>query len=237
MGWQEQIFRYCERGEDAAFWAEPVNALTNAAFLIAASLAVWQLMRAPRRGLAEALLIALVFVMGVGSFLFHTYATRWASYADTVPIGIFMLAYLAYALRRFLELGWAWVVVCLAIFGWTLQFAGKVQCGPGLLTVMEPARGACLNGTAGYVPAWIAMVAIAGLLAAWRHPAWRHLAIAAAVFLASMMFRTVDLEICHVARLSGRAIGTHFLWHILNATMLYILLLAAIRHGGDGSKR
>ena len=35
MEWFEAVDGYCER-VDAAFWSEPINAVTNAAFLIAA---------------------------------------------------------------------------------------------------------------------------------------------------------------------------------------------------------
>ncbi|HKZ97327.1 MAG TPA: ceramidase domain-containing protein [Hyphomicrobiaceae bacterium] len=233
MAWDDRIFRYCERGQDPAFWAEPLNAATNAAFIIAALVAAWQLARAPRRAtaLAEPVLIALVLVIGVGSFLFHTTATRWASLADTGPIGLFMVAYLAYALRRYFALPWIWVGAGLAIFMWTLHGAVGVHCRTGLLPVTEAAGGACLNGTAGYVPAWLALSGMAAALLVKRHPAGRTLAWAAALLLVSMTFRTIDLEVCPLARVAGRAIGTHFLWHLLNATLLYVLLLAAIRHG------
>lgn len=237
MAWDDQIFRYCERGQDGAFWAEPLNAVTNGAFLIAAVLAAVQLARQPRHasGIAEPLLVALVFVMGIGSFLFHTYATRWASYADTVPIGIFMLSYLVYALRRYLGLGWIWIALGVGVFVWSLQLAGKVQCAPGLLSVTQAAQGPCLNGTAGYVPAFAALTILALVLALLRHPAWRYLAIAAGILLVSMTFRTIDLEICDLSRFVGHRLGTHFLWHILNATLLYVLLLGAIRHGRRGA--
>jgi hypothetical protein len=239
MAWDDQIFRYCERGQDGAFWAEPLNAVTNGAFIIAAVLAAAELARRPERltGLAEPLLVSLVFVMGIGSFLFHTYATRWASYADTVPIGIFMLAYLAYALRRYAGLGCIWIALAIAAFVWSLQVAGKVQCGPGLLSVTQAAQGPCLNGTAGYVPAFAAMAGLALVLLIMRHAAWRYLALAAAIFLISMIFRTLDLELCDLSRFMGRRLGTHFLWHVLNATMLYVLLLAAIRHGAPRAAR
>jgi hypothetical protein len=29
----------------------------------------------------------------------------------------------------------------------------------------------------------------------------------------------------------GEPVGTHFLWHLLNSATLYLLLLAAVRHG------
>jgi len=234
MAWDDQIFRYCERGQDGSFWAEPLNAVTNGAFLIAAVLAAVELAR--RRGrrssIAETLLVAVVFVIGIGSFLFHTNATRWSSYADTVPIGIFMLSYLAYALRRYLALGWIWIALAVGAFVWSLKLAGKVQCGPGLLSVTQAAHGPCLNGTMGYMPAFAALAAMSLVLAVLHHPAWRYLALASAILLVSMGLRSVDLEICELTRFMGYRAGTHFLWHVLNATMLYVLLLAAIRHGG-----
>jgi hypothetical protein len=54
---------------------------------------------------------------------------------------------------------------------------------------------------------------------------------AAAVFLAAMTFRTLDYELCTWAVRGARGVGTHFLWHTLNAVVLYVLLLAAIRYG------
>ena len=233
MNWNEQVFRYCERGQDAVFWAEPMNALTNAAFPLAALAAAIELRRRERgeRGIATSPLIVLVGVIGAGSFLFHTLATRWAGLADTLPIVVFMLAYLGYALRVYLGLGWVSTTLGLLGFFATFQYAGTIQCRPGLISEMAAARGPCLNGTAGYVPGFLAMLGIGTALGFRRHPAARYLLSAAGVFFVSMAFRTVDLETCPLTQIAGRALGTHFLWHLLNATTLYILLLAAVRHG------
>jgi len=35
----------------------------------------------------------------------------------------------------------------------------------------------------------------------------------------------------------GRGVGTHFLWHTLNGLVLYVLMLAAIRHGAPAGPR
>lgn len=230
----EQIFIYCERGRDPSFWAEPLNAVTNAAFLVAALVAARDYGRAPpeQRSLAAAALVGLTFVIGIGSFLFHTYATRWASLADTIPIGLFMVAYFTFLLRRFLGLHWIAVIVGVAGFIVALRYAGSVQCNYGdLLPITSRAGARCLNGTIGYAPAFIALLGAAIVLAVLRHPAWPLLATAAVVFLASMTFRTLDLELCELSRLGGHLRGSHFMWHVLNALTLYLLLRAAIRHG------
>lgn len=235
MSLAEKIFIYCERGQDPSFWAEPLNAASNAAFLVAALAAARELLADPpgRRSVAAALLVALTFVIGTGSFLFHTYATRWASLADTIPIAIFMLAYFAFALRRFLGLDWALVAIGLAAFFVAIRYAGTVQCDYGELLPITARRGArCLNGTVGYAPAFLALLGTGAALAALRHPAARLLILASGVFLVSMTFRTLDIELCELTRIAGRVCGTHFMWHILNGLTLYILLRAAIRHGG-----
>jgi len=73
MDWTRAVDAYCER-TGPEYWAEPVNALTNAAFLIAA-LVMWR--RTAGLPLARVLCLIL-FVIGLGSYLFHTHATLWA---------------------------------------------------------------------------------------------------------------------------------------------------------------
>ena len=51
------------------------------------------------------------------------------------------------------------------------------------------------------------------------------------VFLFSLTFRSLDWDTCELAGVDGHAIGTHFLWHILNSVTLYLLLMGAIRFG------
>ena len=233
MDLHQKLYHYCERASDPSFWAEPINALTNVAFLIAAALAARSYFRLPsqERGMVEVLLIVLVATMGVGSFLFHTFATRWATLADTLPIGVFMIAYLAYALRRYLGASWLVTGVCLGGFVWTLVIAESTTCAASFLPITNATRGSCLNGTIGYVPALIALLLFTVLFGAKRHPVWPYFAAASLIFALSMTFRTFDFELCDVAQLAGRHVGTHFMWHILNALLLYVLLMGAIRHG------
>ena len=232
MDWSEQIFAYCERAANPSFWAEPANALSNAAFLIAAGLAFWSLARQDSRGRGfEWLLVALLAAIGIGSFLFHTYATRWASVADTAPIGLFMIAYLGYAVRRFLGQSWLIVGLSLAVFLAAMRFAGHIPCVPGLLPITEAAGRPCFNGSLGYVPALAALAIVGVLLLIRAHPAGGLVTLAGMVFAISLVFRTTDFEVCAVTEVMGRARGTHAVWHVLNAVVLYLLASAAIRFG------
>src|SRR6476646_12190584 len=71
MNWSEPVNYYCERAS-AAFWAEPVNALTNAGFLVAALAAFVEWRRAGGRDVPVLALIAVMVLIGLGSFAFHT---------------------------------------------------------------------------------------------------------------------------------------------------------------------
>ena len=70
MGLSEHVFLYCERGRSEALFAEPFNAASNAAFLLAALAALLLLFRRPKemRSADQFLLIALVFVVGSTSW-------------------------------------------------------------------------------------------------------------------------------------------------------------------------
>lgn len=209
---------YCER-TSAAFCAEPVNALTNVAFLLAAWVGWRAARRAGRLDATMVVLIALTASIGVGSFLFHTVATRWAALADVVPIGLFIVAYLATALRQFFGLRWPLAIpvgASLILVSW------------GASAALPPAAKLLLAGSAGYLPALLCLVACGGLLITRRHRAGPLLMLAAALFTVSLSFRTGDMAVC-----PAFPIGTHFLWHLLNGTVLAILLVALARHGGD----
>jgi hypothetical protein len=96
---------YCER-LSAGFWAEPVNALTNVAFLVAALLAARALAGRTALVSGPVLLVALMALIGLGSFAFHTLATRGAALLDVIPIGLFVGSALVLLGRRGLRWGW-----------------------------------------------------------------------------------------------------------------------------------
>jgi Ceramidase len=208
MDWSAPIDLYCER-TDASFWAEPANALTNAAFLITAAAAFWLWRRARSRDWPALALIAVVVAVGIGSFAFHTLATRGAVLADVIPIAVFIYGYLLLALRRFLGLAAGEAVAIVVAYA----------VGAQALSWLAPPRA--LNGSVGYLPALVALIVVAR---AARGQARRGLELAAMIFTASLALRTIDLAACDAFPL-----GTHFSWHLLNALVLYVLLQTAIK--------
>ncbi|MEM7189409.1 MAG: ceramidase domain-containing protein [Pseudomonadota bacterium] len=216
MDWHQQIDGYCER-IDPSFWAEPWNAVTNAAFIIAAVLC---LMAAVRRGRMDGpviWLIALTAIIGIGSFLFHTYATAWAAVADVAPIGLFILTYFTISM------------VCFARYGWgkaLLLTVGYVVVLTGLSWVTNTLLRDIVGGSVSYFPAMIAIFAVGAWLHARSHPAGMWLIAAGVTFVASLTFRAIDLPLC-----DGFHLGTHWMWHNLNGVVLGLLTYAVIRHG------
>jgi hypothetical protein len=214
MDWSTPVDLYCERA-GPSFWAEPANALTNVAFLIAAAAALRSWRQACGRDWPVLALIIVVATVGVGSFTFHTVATRGAAFADVIPIAIFIYGYLLLAVRRFLRLS----------PGVSVALVAAYAAGAQAVSWLAPPR--TLNGSVDYLPALIALIAVA---AASRAPARRGLELAAAIFAVSLALRSVDLAVCDAFPL-----GTHFIWHLLNATVLYVLLRTAMGRQSAGS--
>jgi hypothetical protein len=208
MAWSSPIILYCER-TDYSFWSEPVNALTNGAFLVAAALAFALWRRRGDRDLATLSLIIVTVLIGIGSFAFHTLATEGAALLDVVPIAVFVYGYLFLALGRFLH------VQPFAATGILLAF---IVASQGISIVLP---SDLLNGSVGYAAPLAALIAV-GVIAGVNRVG-SSILLAAALFLVSLTFRTIDRTVC-----DAFPIGTHFIWHLLNAGVLYILLRAAV---------
>ena len=193
---------YCER-LGPGLWAEPVNAFTNLSFVVA-GFAAWRLAEqrdsmSPGTGL----LIALILTIGVGSGLFHTFATNWARVLDVIPILLFQLVYLCMygsqiAKMRISRLtGLVIVFILAAYFGRLFPHV--------------------LNGSLIYLPAFVMLLGLG--LYHYQHAKVEPTLIlwAAVVFSVSLVFRTTDLVACRFL-----PIGTHFLWHLLNGLLVYV---------------
>lgn len=217
----EPIDAYCER-LSPAFWAEPVNAVTNAAFLLAA-LVVWGRTRGDAGARALAVVLALI---GVGSFLFHTVAVRWSALADVLPILAFILLYLFLATRRFFGAPlWAGLLAVLAF----------VPVSAGTAWASRAAFGS-LNGSEGYLGTLLLILAYGAALLP-RDAATGGRLLAGGVILAlSLTARSLDAALCEAV-----PIGTHFLWHLLNGLllgwMIHAMVAAGARVAPGGARR
>lgn len=209
MDWLQAVDGYCER-LGPGYWAEPLNALTNAAFMIAAWL-MWR--RVGALPMARAMVVVLGGI-GLGSFAFHTHANRLTGLLDAAPILGFILLYVFAASRDFLGLK-PWLAG-LAMLAFIPYAAATVP-----LWSMVPRLGS----SAGYAPVPVFILFYAWLLWHVSPATARGLTIGAGLLVASLAFRTLDAPLCD--RLPH---GTHFLWHMLNAVMLGWMIEVYCRH-------
>lgn len=213
MDWTATVIAYCER-TDASYWAEPVNAVTNASFLIAA--VVMALRLRGQAGMALGwLMVVILAAIGVGSYLWHTHATRWSGLADVLPILLFILTYVFAATRDYLRLHWGLALAAVVLF---FPYAAGVGWALGQVF---PAAGA----NAAYAAVAL-LILLYALVLRRRAPATaRGMALGAAILCVSLGFRMLDGVSCAVL-----PIGTHFMWHLLNGLMLGWMIEVYRRH-------
>ncbi len=171
--WGAKIYNYCERGREfPTFWAEALNAVSNAAFIIAALIATYQFFSVPR-------------TMGGSPRRPHSTRSRhrhgaascstprrraWppsqtrrrsaSSWSPTSPTRSGVI----------FGLHWVSVLVLPRRLRSSLQYAGGIQCRPQFLPITAAASARCLNGTVRYAPAFVALVLMSAALVGVRHP-------------------------------------------------------------------
>ena len=222
---------YCER-TDASYWSEPINALTNLSFVL---FALWAYgtyrtlsIREQRLGNDWMILIAIIMagLIGIGSFLFHTHATVWASHTDVIPIWSFVAFYLFLAIYRIVGLPlWR----ALRVYAISLAVTAGVLWSVSTALLASDGADAVsdgFNGSTQYLPGMIALYGFALVMFFRRHAARRWIFAAALTFSVSIYFRTIDLDVC-----TAFPLGTHFLWHSLNGLFIGFLLQALVRYG------
>ncbi|PIE46472.1 MAG: hypothetical protein CSA42_08395, partial [Gammaproteobacteria bacterium] len=212
MNWFVSIDLYCER-TCLGFWAEPLNALSNIAFFIAGFSGLYTAIKFKKNDSAVLTLCVLSILIGIGSFLFHTFANLWSSFADVIPIWSFVALYIVTVIikltgKSFFKVGGIAITVTAIIISivWIMS--------SGSATQTEPSSD-MLNGSIQYLPALIAIWYFA--IASWKKKIDIHnwFIASAITFMLSLVFRTIDLHVCNFF-----PFGTHFLWHICNGIMI-----------------
>ena len=221
MEWFTEIDLYCERLAPS-FWAEPLNALSNISFVIAALLAASSAQKRGKLDISTKVLCLLAASIGLGSFLFHTHANLWSSFADVIPIWSFIALYVLVVYLKLTgrgALSASRLIMLLPLLfislGWILISGSATQVS---------ASTDALNGSGQYTPALIGLWGFALISLMKKRPIWPWVMAAAFVFTLSLVARTYDLALC-----SSFALGSHFLWHLLNGLMIGLLLQALIR--------
>lgn len=193
---------YCEQLLYISF--EPINAVTNIAFVVFALLAFYKLRH--QTGVLKFFLPFLLLFMGAGSAWWHMGHSAWGDMTDTLSIIVF--ASTVSVLLLYKLIGSRTKVIIAFV--------------PLLLLTLAVEQLPYLNSSLPYIVLLIGLMVV-GTFYAKEFPASKLLVIASIItFTLAIVFRTLDMELC-----SQIAIGTHFLWHIFVALLGYQLILLA----------
>jgi hypothetical protein len=205
---------YCER---VAAGVEPLNAVTNLGFFVAAWL-TWRAVRGTKGvRLAGTLLVLLIAGIGAGSTAFHVIGTPLARYLDIVPIVLFQLIFVWLYARRVLRAGRASVAASLCAFA--------------LASWIGDASTAVPSGSLSYAPALGLGLGFGWYRGGLRPAGAADLRMAAAVFTLALIFRSLDPMVCSVFPR-----GTHFVWHLLVPCTLFLGVRGFLRDSVEGRR-
>lgn len=208
-------YTICERNSLGIF-AEPLNVLSSFFFIFVAVRIYRYYHRdedLARKWMWDVhALTTLCFLIGVNSVIFHAYPTQTTELMDTIPIVMFIMIYFSSVLFRIGHCNWFQGAICMVAF-------------TGFSYFLVHQFPQALNDSIGYLSSMIALIVVAIHLYLQRRPSSQHFMLAAIVGVCSLFCRAIDHAICPML-----PIGSHFLWHTLNATLLYILLRQIIRN-------
>ena len=236
-----QLPEYCEKSVTAVI-AQPANTASAFLMLVVGTLGyrLWRQRGNGDRG--NLLLIAAVFLVGVGSILFHAMPNPLTLFADLVPILVFIVGAFVLILNRllgqtFLQTGLHICGFLIAVLMVTLMFTPRAL-GNGAWFVVPLLTLYVLGGTL-VLRARLAMSENRHLVGRQAERLDREvfpqlkmgyaLLQCGLVLAIGILVRAYDVSLC------GRfPLGLHFVWHIVVAGAVYILLLACIRYTTPG---
>ena len=195
----DYIDSYCERVAPGLL-GEPLNAITNLAFMFAAFW-LWRIARS--HGRDQSWMLRTLVIL-----LFHSFANVIGVILDSLALTLCLLAAILFSARVWLRQGW-WLAALWPVGMIVAAF---------VLGSLVPVEGAA------YLGPFATGVLMAAILILRGHPAGRDVAIGIACFVPSFFFRTIDAPVCEAF-----PSGTHFLWHILNACVLGFAILPFAR--------
>jgi hypothetical protein len=210
--WFDSVDIYCER-MSSAFWAEPVNAITNIFFIIAGILALRLWKNSAARSWETLVMALLILVVGAGSFTFHTVATRWAGLADVLPIAFFIHFSFGVFLYRVANAGL--MASMLGVFAFALYS----------LNVPKYIPIEVLNRSGQYVGAITLLFGISAYCYLARIRSAKYFALAFIVFAISLTLRSLDMAVCE-----SFPVGIHFMWHVLNSVVMFLVFKGVISY-------
>ncbi|TAK08059.1 hypothetical protein EPO44_03095 [bacterium] len=204
----EPIDLYCERTH-RGLWAEPFNALSNAAFLLGA-LGLYRLAgRVDKEPARKALVYLSVMsaLVGAGSALFHSFPNKLTQSADVLPIAIFVALAVYFYFRERADHGIPLrqtLILCLLFITGTPLLAILLGLSPYF------AKGEY------YLGLFPAMLLLA--VSETNHAKRMRIFLSALIFGLALTARTLDPYLC-----ADFPLGSHFIWHLGSAAAAFLM--------------
>ncbi len=208
MNLYKQLDYYCER-IDGSYWSEPINAISNIGFIL---VGLYFLTRKEPKTLWTKYLSILSIIVGTGSYLFHTHANTITLIADVFPITVFIGSFIFFTFKKVIPIKLIFNIIITAFF---------VIIGVILNSISVP----YFNGSHSYAHAILLLIMMTIILKKRNSISAKYFSRSTIIFIISLIFRTFDNQICGVL-----PIGTHFLWHTMNAILLWHLILKSTQY-------
>ena len=197
---------YCERTNNQIF-NEPINAISNIFFIIV-SISLFKILRKNQSDKIYYVQPILIFLIGIGSFLFHLKPNLITLYSDIIPIFLFSLSFIFLFNRNVINISNLNSALLFILF-FTL-----------LLFITPKLKYEILNGSEFYFANYFFLAMYTIWLYFKKSDFFQLLFLGFIFFNLSILLRSIDNHICNYL-----SIGTHFLWHFFNAYLLKILTL------------
>lgn len=195
---------YCERVSDSLF-SEPVNLITNLAFLISAFF-VYRIIKANNlKNSIYNLFPWIILTIGLGSSLWHLYRTSITLIFDALPVYIF--------------LGLALFVLLKKLFGSSKLVLGVIGLFILLQILLTVNFPNLLNNSIRHIANAVLLL----MLITWTYKKFGNVTLQLffvfLIYVVGIFFRAIDMSVCPVF-----GIGTHFLWHFFVALGTYYIV-------------
>lgn len=200
----KSVVEYCERiGE--SFLSEPLNLISNIAFFLSAFF-VYRLFKTKKvKGLSYWLLFFLLLLIGVGSTLWHSFRNPYTLALDAIPSFILLLSITYILFRKLLNNNLKALLLVLAFFLF------QVEASYIFPQVM--------NGSIRHFVNACILIVLSSIVYKRNPVVRKELVAAITLYILAILFRSIDNFACPYF-----PVGTHFLWHVLNATAAYFAI-------------
>lgn len=201
---------YCEHS-NLEFLAEPLNAISNIAFIFAGIGIYRLLIKSGIQKVEYKAILILIFLIGIGSFLWHATRNLYTMLLDVVPVALSFTLIIYVLLSKLI--GNKLIALLIAALLLPARFFISSFASTDIISSLI--RNAIIFATILVLVVWsfkkYGRVALEGLSVL-------------AIYLLAISMRVMDLQICPTFNM-----GTHFLWHILNAVAVYLAVKFIIK--------